>query len=161
MGMRRLRCLDLAYNRMDAAQQDAAALAQALPLFASMLEELQLRACGLGPEGMALLAPVLGQTTSLVWLALRDNQLRSEGVGRFVPALKRMPTMSSLGLTRNLLSPGAYTPVAHALSGRDRLPTVSTIKHECDRRRLREERGDLEVWLCSLSDFSGRRYGGR
>ena len=102
----------------------------------------------LGPEGMALLAPVLGQATGLVWLALSNNQLGSEGVGRLVPALKRLRTLRSFGLTGNLLGPGAYMPVAHALSGRDRLPTVSIIEHQCDRRRVREEQHDLEVWLC-------------
>lgn len=145
LGMRLLRNLDLSYIRMNAAQQDAAALAQALASLASTLKHLALTACGLGPEGMALLAPVLGQTTGLVWLALSDNQLGSQGVGRLVPALKRMRTLRSLGLTGNLLGPGAYMPVAHALSGRDRLPTVSIIEHQCDRRRPSEEQHDLEV----------------
>ncbi len=120
--------LDLGGNKRALPAGGAAALAPALIRAAATLASLNLRGCGLEPEGAEALAPALAQLTALTFLGLGGNPLGPRGAVLLAPALGEMRSMRVLRLGRCGAEPEGVAALAPALANMTALELLDLRK---------------------------------
>lgn len=96
---------------------------------AAKLQRLDLDGCNIGVEGAAALAPALAQCTCLTQLSLGlvCARFAPVAVNALLPALSAMHLLKLLQMFCEQLGEGGYLSIAHALAGRDTLPTLNVM----------------------------------
>ncbi|XP_023290191.1 leucine-rich repeat-containing protein 74A-like [Orussus abietinus] len=106
------------YNQLT---EDACFHLNDLLLHNTIVAELNLRGCRIGPSGAKKLVDGLSTTTSLLSLDLSRCELKDEGLLEIVPAILACGTLSFIDLSHNLLASGSAEILKTLLSENESL----------------------------------------